>query len=151
MNLHACRNTQHSSIISHSGADITCSAIATGEQHAVRDFIRWAAADLGITLRFEGAGLDERGIVESVAGDMAPAVQAGDCVVVVDPRYFRPAEVQTLLGDASRARDELGWRPETSARAMCAEMVAEDLKAARRTALLRTHGHDVTRSHEAGA
>jgi len=117
--------------------------IATGHQYSVREFITWAAADLGITLRFEGTGVDEQGIVESVSGDNAPAVKAGDVIVKVDPRYFRPAEVETLLGDPAKAKSLLGWEPEITAREMCAEMVAEDLKAAKRHALLRQHGHDV--------
>lgn len=114
--------------------------IATGVQYSVREFISWSAQHLGITLRFEGAGLDEIGIVESVAGGDAPAVAPGDVLVRIDPRYFRPAEVDTLLGDAVKAKDRLGWVPEISVQAMCEEMVAEDLKVARRHALLREHG-----------
>lgn len=124
--------------------------IATGKQYSVREFIRWAAEDLGIRLRFEGEGLRERGVVEAVAGDHAPAVRPGDCIVAVDARYFRPAEVESLLGDPSRARDKLGWEPEISARAMCAEMVAEDLKSAQRHALLKAHGHALPVSRENG-
>jgi len=124
--------------------------IATGVQHSVREFITWAAADLGVTLRFEGRGVDERGIVESVRGNNAPALQPGDVIVAIDPRYFRPAEVETLLGDPSRAKARLGWTPEIGAREMCAEMVAEDLRAAQRMALLRSHGHDVAIAREAG-
>jgi GDPmannose 4,6-dehydratase len=101
-------------------------------------------------LRFEGRGVDERGIVVSVSGDKAPALKPGDVVVSVDPRYFRPAEVETLLGDPTKAKDKLGWTPEITVQQMCAEMVAEDLKAAQRTALLRAHGHDVAVSREAG-
>lgn len=115
--------------------------IATGQQHSVRDFITWAAADLGITLRFEGSGLEERGIVEAVTGADAPALKPGDVILRIDPQYFRPAEVETLLGDASRARQRLGWQPEITAREMCAEMVAADLEAARRHALLKAHGY----------
>jgi GDPmannose 4,6-dehydratase len=124
--------------------------IATGKQYSVRQFVSWAAEDLGIKLRFEGGGVDERGIVEAVAGDKAPGVKPGDCIVAVDPRYFRPAEVETLLGDASKAREKLGWVPEITAREMCAEMVAEDLKAAQRHALLKSHGHEVPVSRENG-
>jgi GDPmannose 4,6-dehydratase len=124
--------------------------IATGRQYSVRQFVSWAAEDLGITLRFEGEGVAERGIVECVSGDQAPAVRPGDCIVAVDPRYFRPAEVETLLGDPSKARDKLGWIPEISAREMCAEMVAEDLKVARRHALLRAHGHELPVQRENG-
>lgn len=125
--------------------------IATGVQYSVREFIRWTAAELGITLHFEGRGADERALVESVRGDKAPALKPGDCIVSVDPRYFRPAEVETLLGDPSKARERLGWVPEITAQEMCAEMVAEDLKVAQRTAFLRRHGHDVAVSREAGA
>ncbi len=117
--------------------------IATGQQYSVREFITWAAADLGIALRFEGAGVHEKGIVESVTGYNATALKAGDVIVKVDPRYFRPAEVETLLGDPSKAKELLGWEPEITAREMCAEMVAEDLKAAQRHAFLKKHGHEV--------
>ena len=115
--------------------------IATGQQFTVREFISWAASDLGITLRFEGTGVEEKGIVDSVTGNKAPAVKVGDILVKVDPRYFRPAEVETLLGDPKKAKELLGWVPETTAREMCAEMVAEDLKIAQRHALLKDHGH----------
>ena len=125
--------------------------IATGVQYSVREFIRWSAAELGVALRFEGTGVDEKAYVDRVDGDKAPALKPGDCVVAVDPRYFRPAEVETLLGDPSKAKAKLGWVPEITAQQMCAEMVAEDLKAARRLALLRAHGHDVAVAREAGA
>jgi GDPmannose 4,6-dehydratase len=124
--------------------------IATGVQYSVRQFIRWSAAELGITLRFEGQGVDEKGIVEAVTGDRAEAVKVGDVLVAVDPRYFRPAEVETLLGDPTKARERLGWTPEITVQQMCAEMVAEDLKAAQRTALLRRHGHAMPVAREPG-
>ncbi len=114
--------------------------IATGEQHSVRQFITWAAEDLGIRLRFEGQGVEERGVVEAVTGNICTGVAPGDVIVRVDPRYFRPAEVETLLGDPTRARERLGWTPEITVREMCAEMVAADLDAARRDALLKRHG-----------
>jgi GDPmannose 4,6-dehydratase len=114
--------------------------IATGLQYSVREFITWTAAELGLTLRFEGQGADEKAYVQAIEGDKAPALKVGDCVVAVDPRYFRPAEVETLLGDPTKAKTELGWVPEITAQQMCAEMVAEDLKAAQQTALLRQHG-----------
>jgi GDPmannose 4,6-dehydratase len=114
--------------------------IATGKQYSVREFIQWSAAELGITLAFQGEGLQEVGVVAAVGGNAAPAVNAGDVIVRVDPRYFRPAEVETLLGDPSKAKKKLGWVPEITAQQMCAEMVAEDLKAARRQALLKQHG-----------
>lgn len=125
--------------------------IATGRQYSVRDFIAWTAEELGITLRFEGRGCDERAVVSSVTGDKAPAVKVGDCLVAIDPRYFRPAEVETLLGDPTKAKERLGWEPRITAREMCAEMAAEDLSAARRHALLKAHGHAVPVSREAGA
>ena len=116
--------------------------IATGKQYSVRDFIRWSAAELGITLDFHGAGTAETAIVAAVQGDKAPAVKPGDVVLRIDPRYFRPAEVETLLGDPTKAREKLGWVPEITAQQMCAEMVAWDLKAAQRHALLKTHGYE---------
>ena len=122
--------------------------IATGKQISVRDFIRMSAAELGLTLRFEGSGVDEKGIVEAVAGDKAPAVKPGDVVVSVDPRYFRPSEVETLLGDPSKAKRELGWEPMITVEEMCAEMVAADLHEARRHALLKKHGYQMPISME---
>jgi GDPmannose 4,6-dehydratase len=122
--------------------------IASGVQHSVREFIGWAAAELGIMLSFQGEGVNETATVVEVQGDRAPAVQPGQVVVRIDPRYFRPAEVETLLGDATMAREKLGWQPTVTAREMCAEMVAADLAAARRHALLRAHGHDMPVSHE---
>lgn len=114
--------------------------IATGKQHSVRDFIIWSAAEIGITLRFEGSGVDERGIVEDVQGDLAPFISTGDVIVKIDPAYFRPAEVMTLLGDPSLAHEKLGWKPKITAREMCAEMVKSDLATARRHSLLKEHG-----------
>ncbi|MCH8533403.1 MAG: GDP-mannose 4,6-dehydratase [Saccharospirillum sp.] len=122
--------------------------IATGKQYTVRQFIQWSAQELGITLRFEGQGVDEVGIVDSVAGDKALAVSVGDVLVKVDPRYFRPAEVETLLGDPTKAKNQLGWVPEITTQEMCAEMVAEDLKVAQRHAFLKAHGHEVSISVE---
>jgi GDPmannose 4,6-dehydratase len=122
--------------------------IATGEQYSVRQFIEWSASELGISLRFEGNGVKERAIVEKVEGDFAPNVKAGDVIVEVDPRYFRPAEVETLLGDPSKAKTELGWVPEITVQDMCAEMVAHDLDQAKRHALLKAHGHHVSVSTE---
>jgi len=117
--------------------------IATGVQYSVRDFIRWSAEELGITLRFDGEGVEEVGVVEAVEGDKAPAVKPGAVVMRIDPRYFRPAEVETLLGDPSKAKAKLGWEPEITAREMCAEMVAEDLKTAKRYALLKENGYEL--------
>ncbi|MEO0551204.1 MAG: GDP-mannose 4,6-dehydratase [Pseudomonadota bacterium] len=117
--------------------------IATGKQISVREFIRMSAAELGITLRFEGEGVDEVAVVDAVLGDKAPGVSVGDTIVRVDPRYFRPAEVETLLGDPSKAKVKLGWVPEITVEEMCAEMVASDLEDAKRHALLKAHGMDV--------
>ncbi|GFZ77181.1 GDP-mannose 4,6-dehydratase [Pseudohongiella nitratireducens] len=122
--------------------------IATGVQYSVREFIEWSASELGIKLRFQGEGVDEIGIVDSVDGDKAPYVKVGDVAVRVDPRYFRPAEVETLLGDPSKAKEKLGWVPEITVQQMCQEMVAEDLKTARRHALLKQHDLDIPVSVE---
>ena len=122
--------------------------IATGVQYSVREFIQWTAQELGIVLRFEGEGVEERGVVEAVISDHAPAVKPGDVIVAIDPRYFRPAEVETLLGDPSKAKEKLGWTPQITAQEMCAEMVAEDLKTAKRHAFLRQHGYDMHLSVE---
>ena len=115
--------------------------IATGVQYSVRDFIRWSAAELGVTLRFEGQGLDEVAIVEAIGSDDAPNLSVGDTVVRIDERYFRPTEVETLLGDPSKAKAKLGWVPEITVQEMCAEMVAEDLKIAKQHAILKAHGY----------
>ncbi|KCB50082.1 hypothetical protein L537_3848 [Bordetella hinzii 1277] len=122
--------------------------IATGLQYSVREFISWAAAELGIKLRFEGKGTAEIAIVDSIESDNAPALKPGAVIMRIDPRYFRPTEVETLLGDPAKAKDALGWVPEISAQQMCAEMVREDLKIAKRQALLIAHGHDVVSSVE---
>jgi GDPmannose 4,6-dehydratase len=115
--------------------------IATGVQYSVRQFIDMAARELGVTLRFEGEGVNEQAIVQKVEGDKAPALQPGDVLVKVDPRYFRPTEVETLLGDPSKAKTELGWVPQIALREMVTEMVAADLADAQRHALLKTHGY----------
>lgn len=122
--------------------------VATGVQYSVREFLVWSAAELGIELEFSGSGPDEIALVATVNPNIAPAVKPGDVIMRIDPRYFRPAEVETLLGDASKAKAELGWEPEIMAQKMCAEMVAEDLKAARRQALLRQHGLELPVSME---
>lgn len=124
--------------------------IATGVQYSVRQFIEWSAQELGVTLRFEGQGVDEVGIVTAVEGDKASALKPGDVIVRVDPRYFRPTEVETLLGDPSKAKAKLGWVPEITVQEMCAEMVAEDLKVARRHALLKAHGLEMPVALENG-
>ncbi|HHG2969466.1 GDP-mannose 4,6-dehydratase [Klebsiella pneumoniae] len=122
--------------------------IATGIQYSVRDFISMAALELGITLKFEGEGVDEKGIVASVNNEISPTVNVGDVIVAVDPRYFRPAEVETLLGDPTKAKDKLGWVPETTLQEMVTEMVASDLEAAKKHSLLKKHGFNVNISME---
>ncbi len=114
--------------------------IATGVQYSVREFITWSASHLGIAIKFVGEGVEEVGIVDSVKGDDAPSVKPGDVIVRIDPRYFRPAEVETLLGDPTKAKEKLGWVPEISVQQMCEEMVAADLVSAKRHALLAAHG-----------
>lgn len=122
--------------------------IATGVQYSVREFIRWTAAELGLELVFEGEGIYEVARVAGISGDRAPALSVGDIVMRINPRYFRPTEVDSLLGDPSKAKEKLGWVPEVSAQQMCAEMVAEDYKAAQRNALLKQHGLELPMSVE---
>ena len=122
--------------------------IATGVQYSVRQFIQWSAQELGITLRFEGQGVDEVAIVDKIEGDNAPALWAGQAIVKIDPRYFRPTEVETLLGDPSKAKAKLGWTPEITVQQMCAEMVAADLQVAKQHALLKANGYSVNVSVE---
>jgi GDPmannose 4,6-dehydratase len=122
--------------------------IATGFQFSVRQFIEWSAAELGVTLSFEGKGVEEKAIVAKIEGDKVPALKIGDIVIQIDPRYFRPTEVETLLGDPSKAKQKLGWVPEISAQEMCAEMVASDLEDAKRLALLNKHGYSINVSME---
>jgi len=122
--------------------------IATGVQYSVREFVTWTATELGLTLEFVGSGDQEHAVVAAITGDKAPGVKVGDVVVRVDPRYYRPAEVETLLGDPTKAKDKLGWVPEITAQAMCAEMVAHDLTEARRHALMKASGFKVAMSTE---
>ena len=103
--------------------------IASGKQYSVRDFVEWSALELGIKLSFHGKGEDEYAKIESIEGNISINCKVGDIIVRVDKRYFRPSEVETLLGDPSKARDLLGWEPTISAREMCAEMIQYDLKA----------------------
>ncbi len=114
--------------------------IATGRQISVRDFVRMSAKRAGITLEFTGDGVYETGVVTAVDGDAAPAISAGDIIVRVDPRYFRPAEVQSLLGDPTKAREKLGWAAQISVEEICAEMMANDLQRAKQRALLEPGG-----------
>ncbi len=122
--------------------------IATGKQYSVREFITWSADELGLTLEFTGSGVDETATVTAITGDKAPALSVGDVILQIDPRYFRPTEVETLLGNPAKAKEKLGWVPEITTREMCAEMVAEDLNTARRHVLLKEHGLDVPVSIE---
>lgn len=122
--------------------------IATGVQYSVRQFIEWSAAELGVKLKFEGQGVDETATVVSIIGDKAPALKVGDVIVQIDPRYFRPTEVETLLGDPTKAKEKLGWIPEITVQEMCKEMVGADLDEARRHALLQRHGYLVNVSLE---
>jgi GDPmannose 4,6-dehydratase len=124
--------------------------IATGVQYSVRQFIEWSAAELGVTLEFSGEGVQEVATVKAVEGENAPALKPGDVVMRIDPQYFRPAEVETLLGDPSKAKTKLGWVPELTVQEMCSEMVSEDLKTAKRHALLKEHGFDLPVSLENG-
>jgi GDPmannose 4,6-dehydratase len=111
--------------------------IATGEQHSVRDFVDAAAVELGIAITWEGHGIDEKGYDEK-----------GRCIVAIDPRYFRPTEVENLLGDAGKAKRELGWSPRITFKELVAEMVREDLKTAERDELVKRHGFTTYNYHE---
>lgn len=122
--------------------------IATGKQISVRDFVRMTALEAGITLEFSGDGVAEIATVIAVDNQLAPKVRVGDVIVKVDPRYFRPAEVETLLGDPTKAKDKLGWVPEITVEQMCSEMVAHDLNKAKQHALLKQHGYEVSVSVE---
>jgi GDPmannose 4,6-dehydratase len=134
--------------------------IATGEQYSVRDFVNAAAGELGVTLRWEGKGVEEVGIVVSVdqsritnhqslaVGHQSRSPSRGDAIVRVDPRYFRPTEVETLLGDPTKAREKLKWTPKISFNELVAEMVREDLKAAERDELVKRHGYSAYDYHE---
>lgn len=122
--------------------------IATGKQVSVREFVRLSARELGVELDFQGVGIDEVAVVSAITGDLAPALSVGDVVIRVNPRYFRPAEVETLLGDPSKAKELLGWVPEITVEEMCAEMVAHDLDQARQKSLLKSHGYHVPVARE---
>lgn len=118
--------------------------IATGKQISVRDFVTLSAKEAGIELEFSGKGLQEVGIVIAINGSDAKVLKVGDIIVKVDPRYFRPAEVETLLGDPSKAKELLGWVPEITVEQMCSEMVANDLRKAKQHAILKANGYDMT-------
>ncbi|WP_215406322.1 GDP-mannose 4,6-dehydratase [Vibrio gigantis] len=122
--------------------------IATGKQISVREFVRLSALEVGVELEFKGEGIDEIAVVAAIHGNNAPALKVGDIIVKVDSRYFRPAEVETLLGDPTKAKEKLGWEPEITVEQMCSEMVAADLDVAKRHALLKDNGFDVSISLE---
>jgi GDPmannose 4,6-dehydratase len=122
--------------------------IATGKQISVREFVTLSAKEAGIELSYTGEGVDEIATVSAVDSEKSPSVKVGDVIVKVDPRYFRPAEVETLLGDPSKAKNELGWIPEITVEEMCSEMVANDIEVAKQHALLKLHGHSVSVSRE---
>ena len=117
--------------------------IATGIQASVRDFVSLSARCLGIDLEFVGTGVEEVARVVGISGDSCPDISLGDVIVKVDPRYFRPTEGEELLGDPSKAREKLGWKPEITLKQLCYEMVTEDLDSARKSKLLADHGHEV--------
>lgn len=117
--------------------------IATGQQYSVREFVKRSAKCLGLQLKFEGAGINEVAKVIAITGDANKSVKVGDVIVQVDPAYFRPTEVDTLLGDSSKARKQLGWEPRITLDEMIQEMVAEDLSSAQQLALLNTSGYKV--------
>jgi GDPmannose 4,6-dehydratase len=118
--------------------------IATGVQFTVREFIIRSAKQLGITLKFEGAAEQEQAIVTAIEGVRAPALKVGDVIVQIDPRYYRPTEVETLLGDPTKAKEKLGWVPEITLDQMIVEMVENDLDQAKQHALLKKHGYIVS-------
>ncbi|MES9857788.1 MAG: GDP-mannose 4,6-dehydratase [Sedimenticola sp.] len=122
--------------------------IATGVQYSVRQFIEWSANELGIELEFTGQGVNEQGVVKSLNGDMTPVLNVGDVIIKIDSRYFRPTEVETLLGDPIKAKEKLGWVPEITVQEMCKEMVACDFDQAKRHAFLKNNGYEITISSE---
>ncbi|KIF82728.1 GDP-mannose 4,6-dehydratase [Noviherbaspirillum autotrophicum] len=122
--------------------------IATGVQYSVRQFIEMTAAELGITLQWQGSGVSEQGVVAALSGNELPGVKVGDVIVKIDPRYFRPTEVETLLGDPVKAKQKLGWTPEITLNQMVKEMVAADLAKAKQHALLKHHGYKIAVSVE---
>jgi len=123
--------------------------IATGVQYSVRQFIEWTAAELGMHINWQGSGVDEVGYAEIPSKGVIPGLTRDPCPIIrIDPRYFRPTEVETLLGDPSKAKQMLGWTPEITAQQMCAEMVAHDLAQAKQFALLKESGYPVSVSIE---
>jgi len=123
-------------------------AIATGEQHSVRDFVDAAAKELGMEIRWEGEGVEEKGYWTNSHTNESKQQAGENLIVAVDPRYFRPTEVETLLGDPTNAREKLGWIPRITFDELVAEMVREDLKEAERDELIKTHGYKAMSYHE---
>lgn len=121
--------------------------IATGVQYSVRQFVEFAAAELGVQVLWRGEGADEQGVVSAVSGKQAKC-KVGDVIVKVDPRYFRPTEVETLLGDPSKAKEKLGWEPKTTLKELVAEMVQADFNSARRDAMVKLAGFQTFDHHE---
>ena len=117
--------------------------IATGIQYSVRDFIKWSAAALGLSLKFEGSGINEIAIVDKIDGNNAPAIKLGQVIMRIDPRYFRPTEVDTLLGDPTKAKKVLGWTPEITVQEMCLEMIKADLLDAKKQSILKKQGYQI--------
>jgi GDPmannose 4,6-dehydratase len=122
--------------------------IATGVQYSVRQFIEMSAKELGVEIRWEGTGVEEKGYVAAIEGNNAPGLKVGQNIVAIDPRYFRPAEVETLLGDPTKAKEMLGWVPQITVQEMISEMVAYDLDEAKKHALLKDQGYNVAVSRE---
>ncbi|MEZ9207064.1 GDP-mannose 4,6-dehydratase [Vibrio splendidus] len=122
--------------------------IATGKQISVREFVRMSAIEAGIELNFTGEGVDEIATVTAVDSEKAPAVNVGDVIVKVNPKFFRPAEVETLLGDPTKAKEKLGWIPEITVEEMCSEMVQADVAKAKQHVILKQYGFDVSFSLE---
>ncbi|CAA9890814.1 GDP-D-mannose dehydratase, NAD(P)-binding [Candidatus Methylobacter favarea] len=122
--------------------------IATGVQYSVRQFIEMSARELGLTLRWEGSGVNEKGYVEAIEGNKAPGLKIGQNIIAIDPRYFRPSEVETLLGDPGYAKEKLGWTPQITLQEMIVEMVAHDLEQSKKHALLKKQGYNVSITRE---
>ena len=122
--------------------------IATGNQFSVRQFIEWSAEELGVKIKFKGEGINEVGYVDTVYGEKAPNLKPGDEIIKIDPKYFRPTEVENLIGDPSKAKKELNWVPEISAKDLCKEMVQNDLNEAKKMALLIDNGYKNNKSQE---
>ena len=122
--------------------------IASGQQYSVRDFIKWCCDYMEISIEFSGKGINEKGVICSLNKEKNPGLSIGDEIIRIDPKYFRPAEVETLLGDPTKAKEELGWKPEISTKEMCYEMMEHDLKEAKKNLLLKSQGYLVNNSEK---